>query len=194
MKYISKYLGIMFIILLMNVCISARNPLSGLVITEIFLDNNSPRNNWIEVYNPTDEPLLLEMFRLSHIRTINVLQRNDRDIGIKPNEIIILCSDKKMFNKHYHKLKTTIIEVSALSQITDGGFISLRTKDNPETGGDIVRYGIPTKSSIVQNIAGDFVVQFSKNKSYARKIIVTTDGEYLSEFNQLDPTPGQINN
>lgn len=194
MKYTSKTVLSMLLFLLMSIVIYAGDPVSGLVITEVLLDDNNPQNSWIEIYNPTEKNLYLERFRLSHIRTINVLQRNNRDFKVKPKEIIILCANLKKFEQMYGKMKIKVIEVEALSMFTDGGFIALATKNNPETGGDVVRYGLPERSLSIQSIVGNNVIQFSEQKSYSRKIVVTAYGKHLSEFEQLDPTPGLLNN
>jgi len=46
---------------------SAQEKVMGLIFSEVYLDENQPSKSWVEVYNPTDKPLILATFRFSHI-------------------------------------------------------------------------------------------------------------------------------
>ncbi|MCJ7812215.1 lamin tail domain-containing protein, partial [bacterium] len=64
MNILKKYQGgcIMFVLLLTHP-LSSQEKVNNLIFSEIHLDANQPGNNWIEVYNPTDKPILFEGFR-----------------------------------------------------------------------------------------------------------------------------------
>ncbi len=80
--------------------ITAQEAADHLVIIQVCLNNNEKSKCWIEVYNPTDKVLILERFRLSHLRTINVLPDSiSKEGGVKvgAGEYVILCADENMF-------------------------------------------------------------------------------------------------
>lgn len=196
MNYLSKKSTqaiALFLTLLISTVVFASNPLSGLVITEVFLDSTMSGNSWIEIYNPTNNSLVLEKLRLSNIRTTNVLPDLKDEIKVNAKEIIILCADMEIFEKLYGKLQNRIIEVKALTMLSNGGFISLATKNNHETGGDIIRYGVREMSLKAHSRAGNYIIQFSENKSFSRKIVESVIGESISEFQKSNPTPGYLN-
>jgi len=176
--------------------LSAQEKVKGLIVSEVYLDKEQPGNSWIEVYNPTDKPLVLERFRLSHIRTINVLPASIQEQGgvvIKPNEYLVLCADKVQFESAWGK-QTEPLFVKALTLLAEGGFVAIATKDVEEAGSDGFRYGDPLKSSHVKEYFGSQVLNFSRNgKSYSRKMIKTAEGINISDWYESVPAPGLPN-
>ncbi len=67
------FLILLFGTIIMPIILYSQNAVNGLIINEVYLEETKPENNWIEIYNPSDKEMTLEQFRLSHIRTINVL-------------------------------------------------------------------------------------------------------------------------
>ena len=62
--------------------LSAQDSGNGLVFSEVYLDSIQPGDSWVEVHNPTDQPLTLERFRLSHIRALDILPPEIRRQGV----------------------------------------------------------------------------------------------------------------
>ena len=176
---------------------SAQETADHLVISQVYLDNNQPANSWIEVYNATDKPLILERLRISHIKTINVLPKAIQDQGglrVAAGEYLILCANQSLFDSAY-ATSTKYTGVDGLSQIATGGFIAVTTKGAGEAKGGVVRYGDPEKSMQISKLAGDQVVGFSKNrKSFTRKITKTAAGMNVSDFVETSAAPGKSNN
>ncbi|MGD8782690.1 MAG: hypothetical protein PVH88_27510 [Ignavibacteria bacterium] len=193
--------AISFLLLgLFFVCVNettAQETAAHLVITQVCLNNNQKPGSWIEIYNPADEALILERFRLSHLRTINVLPdsiKKEGGIKVGAGEYVILCADEDIFKSTFGDLLTTV-KVKALSRIASGGFLAITTKEADITKGEIVRYGKEEYSSKIAELAGEQVVGFSeKGKSYTRKIEKSGTGIIVSEFTESSAEPGKSNN
>lgn len=143
---------------------------SGLVIQEVYLNQDNPDLNWIKLFNPQQENEDLGYLRISHIRTPNVMPV--KSFKLKPGSKVILCADIKSFKKIW-KDDIELIEVKTLNSLTEGGFIAVgkSTFANPEKV-DVLRYGDFTKTEKVEEINKFGVVPFSKdNKIYKRKSI-----------------------
>ena len=173
---------------------SAQETADHFVISQVYLDNNQPTNSWIEVYNATDKPLMLERLRISHIKTTNVLPKAIQDQGglqVAAGEYLILCGNQSLFDSAY-ATSTKSTGVDALSQIATGGFIAVTTKGAGEAKGCVVRYGDPEKSTQISKLAGNQVVGFSKKgKSFTRKITRTPAGIDISNFVETLAAPGR---
>ena len=176
---------------------SAQEAADHLVITQVFLDNTKPVNSWIQVYNPTDVPLVLERVRLSHIRTINIFPeaiQNQGGVQVQAGDAVVLCASDSLFKSLYGAHIRTI-NVPALSRLASGGFLFISTKGAGEGKGAFVRYGEPRISSNVSELAGDQVVGFSKGgRSFLRKVTRTQAGITLSDFVEAPPSLGKPNN
>jgi hypothetical protein len=174
---------------------SAQESADHLVISQVSLDTSHPENTWIEVYNPTSTPLILQRLGMSHVTTINVLPQTVLDQGgikVEPAEYIILCSSERSFSNTYLASTVRSMEVDALSHLSSGGFLAVTTEGAGEAKGAVVRYGDPTRSDLVSKLAGDQVVGFSRNgKSYKRKISLTPDGVTVSNFVETAASPGK---
>ncbi|MBI9069952.1 MAG: hypothetical protein JEY94_00040 [Melioribacteraceae bacterium] len=164
--------------------IFAQNPLKGLIITEVLLSEKNPSNSWIEIYNPTDDILTLEKLRLSTIRTVNML---DQEYRINPGESVLVCFNDEQFRKTYSFKNIQTIECELFKYLSDEGFIAITTKDNRETGGDIV-YFKKEKTGLEKNVENTVV--FSKEKSFKRQIVQTKGQIKLDQFQEAIPTPG----
>ena len=170
---------------------------TSLIVTEVYLDSITTSNCWIEIYNPTDKALTLQRFRISHIRTINVLPQSTQNQGgieVPAKSCIVLCADKGQMEKTYG-VNAIFIEVPAIKKIGGGGFLGILTKNRPETQNGIVRYGDPARSSYVREFATKEVLNFSKyGKSKARIATKKASSMTLSSsFLETTPTPGRIN-
>lgn len=177
--------------------IPAQETTDHLVINQVCLNNIEKSKSWIEVYNPADSTLILERFRLSHLRTFNVLPDSiNKEGGIKvgAGEYVILCADKNMFKSAYGS-RGKPVYVKALSRISTGGFLAIKTKGADVTKGEIVRYGKVEYSTRLSNVAGEQVVGFSvEGRSYTRKIEKSGTGIIVSDFIESSADPGKSNN
>ncbi len=188
----------LFVFILSGVMeITAQEAADHLVISQVCLNNIQTVKSWIEVYNPTDKDLVLERFRLSHLKTINVLPKEiNKEGGIKVGAggYIILCADEDLFKTTYGK-EVKVFYVKALSQITSGGFLAITTKGADITKGGLVRYGKGEWSSKIAELAGGQVVGFSgEGKSYARKIEKSGKDIIITDFTESTANPGKSNN
>ena len=177
--------------------VKAQESADHLVISQVCLNNNQTGKSWIEIYNPTDKTLILERFRLSHLRTLNVLPDSiNKEGGIKvgAGEYAILCADENLFKSSYGN-NVIAVKVKALSRIASGGFLAIRTKGTDASKGTIVRYGKEESSTKIAGLAGDQVVGFSEEgKSYTRKIEKSGTDIIVSNFTESDANPGKLNN
>jgi len=199
MKILNKNQIILLVILLIlynTLSVSAQNIAKGLIISEVYMDDVQPFENWIEVYNPTDKPLILDRFRISHIRTINVLPADIRKSGgicVEPDKYLILCTDIEQFKAIWGK-QIEAVAVEAFAQLVEGGFIAIITKNLGEKDSDGFRYGNPSQSSQVKNQFGAQVLSILKNgKSYSRNIEKMADSVSILDWYESFPTPGSLN-
>ncbi|MCL5266513.1 MAG: lamin tail domain-containing protein [Bacteroidetes bacterium] len=176
---------------------SAQEATDHLVITQVCLDSTQSANSWIEVYNPTDGPLVLQRIRLSHLKTINVFSKSIQDQGgiqVGAGKHVILCANDSSFKSLYGTQVKTIA-VTALSRLASGGFVAITTRGAREAKGAMVRYGKAEMSSNISKLAGDQVVSFSKKgKSFIREVTITKAGIGLSDFVESPAQPGKSNN
>lgn len=183
--------------LLITLPLFAQENRKGLIVSEAYLDKGQPGSSWVEVYNPTDQPLVLERFRLSHVKTIDVLPadiRRQGGIEIEPDGHLVLCADGDQFDSVWGtKIGPVVVEV--LADLPEGGFIALATKGLGLDGEDGFRFGNPASSLHVEASFGDLVLSFSKNKknkrSYSRRIEKTEAGSTVYGFSESAPTPGR---
>jgi hypothetical protein len=190
----------LLVLVLFLICakeITAQESSEHLIISQVSLNNDQKSKSWIEIYNPTDYELVLERFRLSHLKTINVLPDSiNKEGGIKINAggYVVLCADEDYFKTTYGK-EVKVFYVKALSHITSGGFLAITTKGVDITKGGIVRYGKEEWSSKIAEIAGEQVVRFSEEgKSFIRKIEKSEAGIAVSDFTESTANPGKPNN
>jgi hypothetical protein len=173
--------------------LSAQLKRTGLIFSEVYLNGNEPDKSWLEIFNPTTEPLILEKFRFYHVMTTNILPQEIQEKGgiqIAPGECIILCANKSKFDFPL-EAKSKLIQVSTMTHFGKGGFFSLATKELGENGEDIFRYGDPEMTSKLKNRIGDFVVQFSKDtQSFTRIKYETAEERFLPNFIRTRPSPG----
>ena len=176
--------------------ITAQEKADHLVISRVCLNNHEKSKSWIEIYNPTDKELILERFRLSNVRTINVLPdsiKKEGGIKVGAGEYVVLCADENHFNSTYGSIKSVCIK--ALAHIASGGFLAIITKGTGDAKGTIVRYGKGEYSSKIAIVAGDQVVGFSDaGKSYTRKIVKSSNDIIISDFTESSADPGNPNN
>ena len=188
------FLLISIVVLFMTIPLTAQLKRDGLIFSEVYLDENEPDKSWLEIYNPTSKPLILEKFRFFQVLSTNILPEEIQEKGgieIPPNECIVLCANVAGFDFSMHE-KSKLIQVSTITHFDKGGFFSLRTKGLGEDGVDIFLYGDPEETSKLKKKLGDFVVPFSKNsKSYSRKMTKGTAEKFKSEFYLTEPSPGK---
>ena len=178
-------------ILLLALPLSAQLKREGLIFSEVYLNEEEPGENWVEIYNPTLEPLILEAFRTYNVETINVLPEeinNKGGLEIAPGECVIICTDR---NKLKYNGTARILQINTMGAIGDGGFLAIRTKSMGEDGVDIFRFGDPEKTSRLKEEVGDFVVPFStENESYSRINIGASEELSTYGFEKTEPSPG----
>jgi hypothetical protein len=192
LKIFSIFLLVLFLITVNK--IPAQEFADHLVITQVCLNDSQTGKSWVEVFNPTNKPLILERFRISHLKSINVLPNEiNKEGGIKvgAGEHVILCADENLFKSFYGD-RVKAVNVKALSRITSGGFLALWTKGAGEAKGAVVRYGKEEFSSKIAKLAGDQVVGFSEEgKSYKRKIEKKGTEIIIMDFTESAADPGK---
>jgi hypothetical protein len=195
LKVIAFLLSVFFLGVI-NV-ITAQESADHLVISQVSVNNDQPGKSWLEIYNPTDNALVLERFRLSHLRSINVLPqeiRNEGGIKVGAGKYIVLCADENLFKSSFGD-EVKAIYVKALSRVTSGGFLAITTTGAGGAKGIVVRYGKRESSSNIAELAGDQVIGFSEEgKSYTRKIERSGTGIIISDFIESYAHPGKSNN
>jgi len=105
-----KLLHIMMFIAIASITgkqsVAAEENINRLIMSEIYLDEDEPSKNWIEVYNPTDEPLTLIRLRLSTLLTPNILPNTLKDgIEIMPEQCLVICADENRVEPTSKKVK-----------------------------------------------------------------------------------------
>ncbi|MDF1612692.1 hypothetical protein [Stygiobacter electus] len=111
----------------------AQGDAKQLIITEANLDFKN-QEVWIEIFNPTNEELILNSLRISGVRTLNILPpeiRKQNGIKLKPGEYLVVCSDINSFTAKYGS-NINILEVKLLKNAGEGGFIAINNLDNIE--------------------------------------------------------------
>jgi len=175
----------------------AQESANHLVISQVCFNNNQVNKSWIEVYNPTDNILVLEKLRISNLKTVNVLPESiqkEGGISIGAGEYVVICADENSFISSYGS-EVKSVGINALSHLSLGGFIAVTTKKSGEAKGAVVRYGKKEMSSKITELAGDQVVDFSEEgKSFIRKVVKTQTGITVSDFSESIAEPGKSNN
>lgn len=180
--------------LFMVIPLTAQLKRDGLIFSEIYLNENEPAKNWLEIYNPTTRALILEKFRFYHVKTANILPEAIQEKGgveIPAGECLVLCANESELDFQI-EARSKLIQVSAISHVGKGGFFSLGTKELGEDGVDIFRYGDLEITAKLKSQLGDFVVPFSKDaKSYTRVKSENPSERFLPNFTQTEPSPGR---
>ncbi len=193
MKTRAFTISLLYFILCALNCIRvfAQGDAKQLVITEANLDFKN-QEVWVEIFNPTDVPLLLNSMRISGIKTPNILPKESNDqkeIEIKPVERIIFCSDINSFrNKYGNEIR--VVELRPLKALFKGGFIAINHLTGVENSKNAVRFGPGEKSRIIaEKVRDDEVLNFSDDSmSYERKVL---KGGSVSSWSKTIPTPGK---
>ncbi len=189
---------ILAIIILLSHIVYAQNETdgiikNGLIFSEVCLNNVAPNTNWLEVFNPTDKALTLARFRLSHVKTINMLPDSIQKKGgivIKPGDYLLIAATKNI-NELFGK---KLIVLSGLANLLKGGFFALSTQNLSEADIDILRYGNPSKSEKVLSFAGKSVVGYSKDGySISRYFEKYGSGVKIFGLFESIQTPGSTN-
>lgn len=175
--------------------LSAQMNYKGLIFSEVYLDESRPEQSWLEIYNPTSNPLILEKFRFSHILTTNMLPEDivkNGGIEIPSKECILICSDKSVFGTKING-NTQVIQISTIKKFYKGGFIALTTKYFDENGIDMIRYGESELTSEFSEKLGNFVIPISEDSlSYSRILNEDETTGTRPKFIKGIPTPGTV--
>jgi hypothetical protein len=158
--------------LLFAASLSAAQTLTDrLIVSEVYLDAKNPSKNWIEIYNPTESSQTIEGFRLSYIRSLNILPEKTGDEDgyiIKPNGFMLVCSDRNLLDASVPE-SVKVIEVSDLKTIRNGGFLAVYTRTSYKPVSDAVRFGKPELSTHIAMLSECRAIPFSENgESYSR--------------------------
>lgn len=192
-KILSFYLLITFIPCAYNSFSQGHS--KGIIINEVYFDKAKPVNNWIEIYNPTNQSLTLERFRLSHVRSLNVLPAGIRKRGgliIHPNEYYIICANKNQFKSLWGNQKN-VLEIPLLSFLSDGGYVVLFTGEFKDTGIDAFRYGKAERTQRYSFFTNQVLELSNDGKSYSRELTVDSGNIITGNFINSSPTPGKPN-
>jgi len=176
--------------------LTAQEMKRSLLFSEVYLDNKHPEKSWIEIYNPSDEVLVLEKLRISNARTTNILPldiKKQGGIEIKSRECLVICVNQKTFCSIWGE-SNNIVEVPHLSGFSSGGFIALVTKESGMNGIDAFRYGNPEFSKNIKKLKGKQVLGFSPDgKSYSRTISKANRSIKTSDYSITISSPGKKN-
>lgn len=174
----------------------AQEPADHLVISQVYLSGDHPSTSWIQVFNPCNKSLVLERFRLSNVKTINILPiaiQAEGGLILGAGESLFLCASDSSFRTAFNK-PGRILEIAPLRHLNDGGFIALTTKGAAESKGGVVRYGRPEMSSQVSKVAGSQVLPFSaQGRSFTRKTAVSGDALIVEDFIESPTTKSTPN-
>ena len=196
MKKIFKLHMMMFLVIVAIISRQtsfAEENINRLIMSEIYLDENDPSKNWIEVYNPTDNPLTLIRLRLSTLLTPNILPPEYKDgIILSANEKIIICADKDFLGS-VSQSGITIIEAEYLKVTRSGGFLAIANKENTSIPIDVMRYGSPYRSDHVKAFSEIQVIPLANNgRSYSRTIRAKNGSVSITDFFKSAQSPGEI--
>jgi hypothetical protein len=166
--------------------VDAGSKIGRLVISEIHLLSPDSPENWFEIYNPTNEPLTLYEYRTSNVMSMNILPADIRKNGgllMNPKDFVIICADSSGFPQ----AKCLFFESSALMSLSEGGYISITTKESEDEGIDLCRYGNPYWS-IEFTIANKIeAIDFLNNSGESYERIIPYEP---IKFVKKTPTPG----
>jgi hypothetical protein len=191
-KFRNMILFAIFILILINSWeIKAQDKLKQLIFTKVMIVENSS-NVWLEIFNPNNESVVLSSLRMSGIKTPNILPseiRKNNGIELKPNERLIICSDKKAFEGLYG-ININIIEIKLLNNINDGGYLAMNHMEGIENSNNLIRFGDSKKSqSLADKVNDNQVLEFCNDEMcYSRE--AKTNG-VLSDWTKTIPTPGK---
>ena len=107
-----------------------------MIFSEVYLDANLPERSWIEIYNPTSQPLVLEKIRYLNVKITNILPEAIQEKGgieVLPGECIVICASTAHFQFNMDT-KSSLFEIPENKHFGKGGFFSLRTKNMGEDG------------------------------------------------------------
>lgn len=189
------FIMIAIVVMCITIPLSAQLKRDGLIFSEVYLNEDEPDKSWLEIYNPTTEPLILEKFRFYHIKTTNVLPKDVQEkdgIEVLPGECIVLCANEVKFKIDFQNdPQSKLIQVDVLTRFGKGGFFSLGTKNLGDDGVDIFRYGDPEITEKLSNEIGSFIIPLSKgDKSYKRIEGEDRGNQFQPNFIQNSPSPG----
>lgn len=187
MKQKLIYFSLFAVCFILN--LTAQSKVEGLVISEVYLNEKMPAENWIEIYNPTNEPLTMSCFAISTFLTPNLLQR--KDIVVNKNEYVIISASENYKIKK-KKNNDIIIVMKELQMIDKGGLITIGTIEKNINFYDTIKYGNDVYSNEIKEYVNKKLVPFSKNnKSFSRKMDKSV--LYQSEYYETDVTPLEKN-
>jgi len=87
---------LLIMVLFSTIPLNAQLKRDGLIFSEVYLNDIELDKSWLEIYNPTTEPLVLERFRFYHVMTTNILPQEIQENGgieLLPGECIVLCAN-----------------------------------------------------------------------------------------------------
>ncbi len=188
-KILSILLSIITLIVIQIWDVFAQDISNQLVFTEAMIDKKDSQV-WFEIFNPTDKNISLVTFRISGIRTTNILPpeiRQNNGVELKPGERVIVCGDKESFtNKFGGDIK--LLEIKLIKDINEGGFVIMNHMDGVENTNNIIRFGTPEKSmAVASKVQENEIIDFSyDNMSYSRNI----NNSKLTNWFKTIPSPG----
>ncbi|MFC1729902.1 hypothetical protein ACFL6I_06150 [candidate division KSB1 bacterium] len=171
----------------------------GLVFSEVYLYNDHPESNWLEVYNASDSAMTLTALHLSNVTVLNVLseeQVSSGDLLIEPDHALILCADEDWFKSNWGD-EFQLVEVDKLLTITatvNGGFIFLGTGVWGNLDIDGFQYGTnPQVTEEQAELFGAQVLSYLRNgNSWSRTIMKSIEKVEVTLYYQTAPSPGIV--
>lgn len=162
------------------------------MITEVSLDYNN-KEFWVEIFNPSCNDLTLNSFRLSGIRSLNILPpkiRIKNGIKIESGDYLILCSDLVKFKSRYdHKI--AVIEVQDLSEISKNGFLAINNLGPTENAANVVQFGNKNKQTFSQENSYNIEILHSLKECIFFSRYIQPNGQ-VSSWSRSVPKPGRM--
>jgi|GEM_PF-2095692 len=165
-----------------------------LVINEVFLDTMHQEISWIEIFNPTDKSITLQVLFASSIRTPNLLPieaKRKGGIDFESHKYVIICWDKEKFQENW-RVPNEIKIIDNLRFLKTGGVLRIWGVDeNLKKVQDDILYGKPIADIKSECI---YFLEITPNQcSYARLPNGIDTNNCLNDFVMVTPTPGEEN-
>ena len=87
-----------------------KHPMAGSLVINELMPTGKPTKDWIELFNASDKPLLLEDYILSDQKGNRFIFPQNTSIG--PHDYLIVCQDKERFLKQHPMAYNVIADLS----------------------------------------------------------------------------------
>ena len=195
MKYLTTllFIGMTVALVLPNNSTADETPQKKkIMICEVYIDEQEPAKNWVELCNPYDESITLHKFRTSNVLALDCFPADIRAKGgitIPAGGVVVICADIKTFTQQWNG-DIQPVEVDILRYLGKNGYIAAQTKNSEELVYDVVVYG-SADNDYLKIFPDHTSLPFCINsQSYKRTFAKAGDSVTMSEFIASEPDPG----